>query len=467
RYLTPEAQFTDMRLAAVQSATDLYGADSAEVAAVKESFTQVGIPDAEPTEAPADTTPIAGNNIIAFVDDYQSLNNLLLGKTDIQSTADVSKPTSTRVYTGTACPITVSKDGSKLIFVDSSNNLRMIKIDTYQELIVDSSAKWNSVALSPDGKLLAATTINADSTIYILDLENPDNSKAILLYTPGTEGSRNYTTVQADKLEWDHSGAQVLYDASHQIPLAGGNSVEYWDINILSVTDGIITRVKTPVSSGYQLGNPSFAETNDRYIVCDMFESSANASNSITAIDLFQQTTSILHVSGSIPTSSGRFPNLGLARYSPDDGMVIYQRYSQTAGYSSLYKLPLKDDKMTPSGNEISYHRGSIPVWFVRADLTSVDEGTTSSPVSFALKQNYPNPFNPKTSIPFTLYKPGDVNLTVYNSLGQVVEILVDSYKTAGEYRAYFDGSKQASGIYLYRFKCGEFSETRQMLLLK
>ncbi|MDP2983314.1 MAG: M4 family metallopeptidase [Candidatus Latescibacter sp.] len=468
RYLAPEAQFTDMRLAAVQSATDLFGAASNEVSAVKQSFTQVGILDAAPTQPPVDTTPIAGNNIIAFVDDYQNLNNLLLGKTVIQTAPDISRPTLTMVYTGTASPLTVSSDGSKLIFVDSSNNLRMIKIDTYQELLIDSTGQWSSLALSPDGNTLAATTVNSDSTIYILDLNNPGKSRAILLYTPGTEGIKNYTTVEADKLEWDSTGTQVLYDAFHQIPVTGGNPLEFWDINILDVKSGIIARVNTPTGSGTQVGNPSYAQTNDRYIVCDMFQNTAGKySNSITAIDLYLQTTSTLHVNGVVSTSSGPFPNLGFARYSPDDKTVIYQRYSQTTGYNTLYKLSLKDDKMTPSGTETSYHRGSLPVWFVRGNITSVDETTIASPVPFALRQNYPNPFNPGTSIAYTLYKPGKVTLTVFNLLGQAVGTLVDGYKAAGEYRVNFNGLSLASGIYLYRLQYGKFSETRQMLMVK
>jgi bacillolysin len=466
RYLVPEAQFTDMRLAAVQSATDLYGAGSSEVAAVNQSFTQVGIPVAAPTQPPIDTTPLAGNNFIAFIDENQSADNLFLGKNLIQGSSDLSKPTSTKVYTGTASPITVSRDGSKLIFVDSSNNLRLLRTDTYQELILDSSGLWNSVAFSPDAGFLAATTINADSTIYILDLNNPGNSKAVHLYTPGTEGSTSYTTLEADKLEWDHSGTTVLYDAMHQIPVSGGNPIQYWDVNLLDVTTGIITRANTPTTTGYQVGNPSYAETNDRYIICDMFQSTpGNASNSITAIDLFQQTISTLHTNGSVSTVSGPFPNLGIARYSPDDKMVIYQRYNQTTGISTLYQLPLNDDKMTSSGPEVVYYQGSIPVWFVRTP-TSVEE-TTTYPVPFALGQNFPNPFNPNTSISFTLHKPGKINLTIYNSLGQAVGTLIDGYKDSGKYRVNFSGNNLASGTYLYRLNYGKFSETRHMLMIK
>ena len=88
-------------------------------------------------------------------------------------------------------------------------------------------------------------------------------------------------------------------------------------------------------------------------------------------------------------------------------------------------------------------------------------------PKEFSLAQNYPNPFNPATVIDYALPKAADVNLTVYNVLGQKVTTLVDTYQEAGQQQANFDASANASGIYFYRLVAGDFTETKKMMLLK
>lgn len=94
---------------------------------------------------------------------------------------------------------------------------------------------------------------------------------------------------------------------------------------------------------------------------------------------------------------------------------------------------------------------------------------TDSSPIaaSFSLYQNYPNPFNPTTTIPFELAKGGRVVLKVYDVLGREVAILINKTMIPGHYEVQFDGSKLATGAYLYRLKVNSKILTKQMLLLK
>ncbi len=85
----------------------------------------------------------------------------------------------------------------------------------------------------------------------------------------------------------------------------------------------------------------------------------------------------------------------------------------------------------------------------------------------FSLSQNYPNPFNPVTKIQFSVPKKGLVNLTVYDILGREVEILVNGMKPAGNYEVSFDGVNLPSGVYFYRLKTDDFTDTKKMILMK
>jgi hypothetical protein len=98
--------------------------------------------------------------------------------------------------------------------------------------------------------------------------------------------------------------------------------------------------------------------------------------------------------------------------------------------------------------------------------IVGIDEHM-NIPRQFALSQNYPNPFNAQTTISYTLPSAGPSTLAIYNIMGQKVASLVDGMQEAGEHRATWDASMEASGIYLYRIKAGEKIETRRMLLLK
>jgi len=104
---------------------------------------------------------------------------------------------------------------------------------------------------------------------------------------------------------------------------------------------------------------------------------------------------------------------------------------------------------------------------------TDVEEIVTEElPTTYGLSQNYPNPFNPSTVIEFTVPQRSNVELSVYNLLGQRVVTLVDEPMSQGTYRAVWYGQDEsghdvATGIYFYRLLAGEFAATKKMVLLK
>ena len=94
-------------------------------------------------------------------------------------------------------------------------------------------------------------------------------------------------------------------------------------------------------------------------------------------------------------------------------------------------------------------------------------------PAAFSLADNFPNPFNPATTIKYALPQAADVELTVYNVVGQPVRTLVAEHQSAGRYVVEWDatndsGHSLAAGMYFYRLQVGEeFREVKKMLLIK
>ncbi len=97
---------------------------------------------------------------------------------------------------------------------------------------------------------------------------------------------------------------------------------------------------------------------------------------------------------------------------------------------------------------------------------------SSTIPTQYTLNQNYPNPFNPSTEISFALPQASNVDLSIYNVLGQHVRNLVSGHQEAGKHSVTWDGrdnngNPAASGIYFYRIKADNFTNIRKMTLLK
>ncbi|MBE0641093.1 MAG: T9SS type A sorting domain-containing protein [Bacteroidales bacterium] len=74
--------------------------------------------------------------------------------------------------------------------------------------------------------------------------------------------------------------------------------------------------------------------------------------------------------------------------------------------------------------------------------------------------RNYPNPFRGVTSITYALPQDGNVNLSVYNILGEEVANLVNSHQASGQYTVDFNAGNLMPGIYQYRLQLNGKSET-------
>jgi hypothetical protein len=98
--------------------------------------------------------------------------------------------------------------------------------------------------------------------------------------------------------------------------------------------------------------------------------------------------------------------------------------------------------------------------------LTSLNE-KVKSVKEYGLLQNYPNPFNPVTTIDFQLELSMEINLSVFNQLGELIENIYQGYKKAGLHSVDFNGENLTSGVYFYALKTLNFMECKKMILLR
>ena len=104
----------------------------------------------------------------------------------------------------------------------------------------------------------------------------------------------------------------------------------------------------------------------------------------------------------------------------------------------------------------------------------------SNGPEDYSLFQNYPNPFNMATTIRFSVPAAGQVNLEIYNILGQRIKTLLENKRMSkGAYEASWDGKDEigrmsSSGVYFYRLTVsvnnvekGSISKVGRMVFLK
>ena len=123
--------------------------------------------------------------------------------------------------------------------------------------------------------------------------------------------------------------------------------------------------------------------------------------------------------------------------------------------------------------SEASGHGGVFVLTNQGSLATAVARETAATPTAFALGANYPNPFNPATTIPLAVPAGArNVDLTIYNVLGQPLRRVWTGPLPAGEHRLTWDGRDAqgqpvAAGVYMYRVQVDEQTHTRKMVKIE
>ena len=187
------------------------------------------------------------------------------------------------------------------------------------------------------------------------------------------------------------------------------------------------------------------------------------------------------------PELTDRSYNFELKYRDDGDGRMKVLMYFKSAGYDEvidaglgeILKLPISArQNIDPNQEELPFRLNEVVLSTPEGSEIPVVGFQKPLPSRFELSQNYPNPFNPRTVIEFEVKtapnSPGGANveLVVYNLLGQRVTTLVDGYYAPGQYSVEWDGTDafgtpQASGIYFYSLIAGESRISKKMVLTK
>jgi len=154
------------------------------------------------------------------------------------------------------------------------------------------------------------------------------------------------------------------------------------------------------------------------------------------------------------------------ASNSPD-GIHNYSFLDTTVEAGNTYYYQIAD--VTLSGESTMY--GPVSVTASTTDIIDI-ASQSGGPGEYQLGAAYPNPFNGKTSIQFSLAKPGIVKLEVYNLMGQKIRTLVAENRAAGNHTISWDGKNNrghqvVSGVYLYKMNINNYQVSKRILYLK
>jgi hypothetical protein len=180
-------------------------------------------------------------------------------------------------------------------------------------------------------------------------------------------------------------------------------------------------------------------------------------------------------------------------RNTTGDATDVYVAKS-TDGGESFVNFKISDSVFTPTAGiffgdytNIAAHHGKVyPIWMrldggnlsiwmtiINDPPTFVEHEERSEPIGhFSLASSYPNPIQlsaapPLTTISFSLPRPEEVTLKIFDLAGREIATLINAKKEAGAHQIRFDASHLASGIYFYKLTTGNLSATKKLLVVR
>jgi aminopeptidase N len=278
---------------------------------------------------------------------------------------------------------------------------------------------------------------NAQGSIYVQDVENEDEIfDANRTYAKGGTVLHMLRKITGDSLYF----ASIKRYAADPTLAYGSAATLDFQRNVEAVTGQSLT---------YFFDQWIYGENYPKY---NASMTSADAGNG------FYNTT--VRIEQSINTNPAFFTMPLDVKLVFDEGDTTFTVFNnaQIQTFNFLTRQKTNTFKIDPENKILCNITGDEPV----------------TPVDFFLSQNYPNPFNPSTTISYHILKTADVQLRIYNMIGQEIRAFSYSNQKDGRYKIVFDSFSLSSGTYFYKLvatdtKSGEvlFSDSKSMVLIK
>ncbi len=297
-------------------------------------------------------------------------------------------------------------------------------------------------AASSDGVALKVSH-NADN-LNIYGNEIYDSNAGFRIGT-SSEGTPDHIVFERNLIHDIHDGNDYSYDG-YGVQFDGVTDIRFYNNTFVNITGPLFWIADRGVTDLDMRNNLFHGGQDFKGSTSDIF------GNSVADYNGWFNCTETIPGSGN--DTIGTDP--GFAGYASGE-------YHLAAGSMAI-------DSGDPSFGS-NFPGGIIDLGAFEYDALSSVFTTIRIPSEFTLEQNYPNPFNPKTNISYTLARSGNVQLQVYNNVGQLVSVLVQEYQAPGEYRYEWNADdtrySHSSGIYLYILSVNGVSVSKKMLLVK
>lgn len=152
---------------------------------------------------------------------------------------------------------------------------------------------------------------------------------------------------------------------------------------------------------------------------------------------------------------------------TPNDGDILYSGADQQfideviepgePSYYTVFAYKSDGEYSTPTEESQAY------ILFNAMDI----DDPIAIPESYSSLSCYPNPFNAQTTISFSLAEQSNVEISIYDITGRLIEIVANEHYAAGKHSISWHAGNYSSGIYFARLNSNDGRSINKMILLK